>query len=123
MTDRTGGPAAAPIDPAHLRVLRVLCARLPVEEIHWALTGSLGARLQGVDLAVHDVDVQTSLARTARAADLLADHVVTPPRPWESERVRSVFATLRIAGVEVELMGGMAKRADPGQPWGPPVDP
>jgi hypothetical protein len=44
--------------PYQLAVER-LVANLPVDEVNWALTGSVAHRLQGADIECHDVDVQT----------------------------------------------------------------
>jgi hypothetical protein len=108
---------------AYLRALTVLCEVLPIDEINWALTGSVGHRLQGVVVDVHDIDVQTDEASTGEAAQRLAAYLVDAPVVRESERMWSLFATLRIEGIQVELMGGIRKRPGPGQPWGPPTDP
>jgi len=111
------------IPPEHLRALRVLCERLPPAAVNWALTGSLGHRLQGVDVPVHDIDVQTDAGGAAKAADLLPEYVVDRPRPRESERMSSIFSTLMIADVKVEIMGAVRKRDRPDAAWGPVTDP
>lgn len=116
-------PAAYPIPAPHRAALAVLCERLPLDQVNWALTGSVGHRLQGVDVEVHDIDVQTDEASAAGAADRLAEYVLTEPRLRESERMRSIFATLRIDEIPVELMGGIRKRPDPSAGWGPATDP
>jgi hypothetical protein len=43
---------------AHLRALEFLLKRVPPLENIWVLTGSAGLRLQGVDVPVHDLDIQ-----------------------------------------------------------------
>lgn len=112
-----------PIPEIHLTALAVLCEKLPLPAVNWALTGSLGHRLQGVDVPVHDIDVQTDAEGAVRVAAALPEYVVERPRPRESERMSSVFGQLMIAGVPVEIMGGLRKRAGMGQPWGPATDP
>ena len=112
-----------PVPREHLAALAVLCAKLPLPTVNWALTGSLGHRLQGVDVPVHDIDVQTDAAGAAAVAAALAAYVVVPPGPRESDRISSIFGTLTVAGVCVEVMGGLRKRTGPGAAWGPPTDP
>lgn len=108
---------------AHRDALSTICARLPLATVNWALTGSAGHRLQGVDVPVHDIDVQTDVDGAAAVAEALAGYVVEAPRPRTSPLIRSVFGRFAVAGVEVELMGGVCHRAGPDAPWGPPVDP
>ena len=43
----------------HSHVLTLLMAKIDPTDYVWALTGSAGLRLQGVDLPVHDLDLQT----------------------------------------------------------------
>jgi len=105
----------------HLAVLAVLCDRLA--GVNWALTGSLGHRLQGVDVSVRDIDVQTDEPGAYAAARVLPEFVVEPPAPRVSPLIWSVFGRLVVAGVEVELMGGMRHRTSPDAPFGPPTDP
>ena len=112
-----------PIPGDHLTALTILCGRLPLSTVNWALTGSLGHRLQGVDVSVNDIDLQTDAASTMVVAEALAEYVITLPRPRESERISSIFGTLVVAGVPVEVMGGLRKRTGPNAAWGPPSDP
>lgn len=111
------------IPEPHLRALAVLCTRLPLRSHNWALTGSVGHRLQGVDVPVNDIDVQTDADSAATAALALPEYVVEPPRLRESELISSVFGRLRICGVLVEVMGGLRKRPHAQAPWGRPTDP
>jgi hypothetical protein len=108
---------------AHRDALAVICARLPLATVDWALTGSAGHRLQGVDVPVRDIDVQTDADGARAVGEALAEYVVEAPRPRTSPLIRSVFGRFLVAGVEVELMGGMCHRRSPDAPWGPPVDP
>jgi len=116
-------PATLPIADRYLEVLAVLCERLPLPAVNWALTGSVGHRLQGVDVEIHDVDVQTDADGALQAAERLREHVVAAPRWRESELMRSLLGALRIHDVTVELMGAIQKRPGPGHPWTEPTDP
>jgi hypothetical protein len=111
------------IPDAHLGVLRLLCAELPPEQVNWALTGSVGHRLQGVDIAVHDIDIQTDEAGAWRIDDVLHEHTVEPARQRVSDLISSIFGVYRIGDIQVELMGRLQKRPNPDHPWGLPTDP
>lgn len=109
-------------DP-HREALATICARLPLATVNWALTGSVGHRLQGVDVPVRDIDVQTDEDGASAVGEALAEYVVEAHRQRTSPLIRSVFGRFLVAGVEVELMGGMCHRRSPDAPWGAPVDP
>lgn len=47
------------IDPHYHNVLRKICACLQDCRCPWAITGSLGLSLQGMAMAVNDIDIQT----------------------------------------------------------------
>ena len=47
------------IEPSYLNVLRKIQARLKECQVPWVITGSLGMALQGMDIPVHDIDLQT----------------------------------------------------------------
>ncbi len=111
------------IPSTHLAALRVLCRALPLNEVNWALTGSLAHRLQGLDLTVNDIDVQTDAPGSEAATQRLDAWVLDRPRLRESELISSVFGTFEIHGILVELMGGLRKRSGAGRPWGPATDP
>ncbi|MEA3408702.1 MAG: hypothetical protein U9R48_11620 [Chloroflexota bacterium] len=105
----------------HLTALQTLCARLEDGRVTWALTGSLGMALQGVPVAVHDIDIQTDRDGAYEIERRFSDCVVTPVRYAASERIRSHLGALEIGGVKVEIMGALQKRLDDGR-WEEPVD-
>jgi hypothetical protein len=89
----------------------VLAAAIP--ELHrlcrdpWTVIGSAAVRLAGVEVAVADLDVLTSV----RDAEILIGHwrarrddTYVPPG---EERFRSCFARFRFPGLPVEVMGGL----------------
>ena len=111
------------LPPGFADVLHLLCERLPLEEVNWALTGSLGMTLSGMPLEqVHDVDVQTDATSWSVVEERFSSSVVEPVHLRTSERMRSYFGRLVVDGVDVEGMGGIQKRLEDGQ-WEPPVDP
>lgn len=112
-------PAAIP--PSHWEALRLLVSRLAAEPIDWALTGSTSFALQGVAVPVNDIDVQTGGEQAYRIAACFPELVLRPVAFSGTERIRSHFGALIIAGVKVELMGGLQKRLPDGS-WEEPVD-
>ncbi len=48
------------IELYYLSTLRKICAQLNNCQNSWVVTGSLGMALQGVDIEVHDIDIQTN---------------------------------------------------------------
>ncbi len=105
----------------HARALEVILERVPPEEIPWALTGSAGMRLQGVDVPVHDLDLQSDARGVRELEARLADFVRQEVREWVSERTRSLDGKAEIAGVEVELIGDICHRREGGE-WSDPPD-
>jgi len=77
--------------------------------------------LQGMDIEVHDIDLQTDPHGAYEIERRLSQYVVQPVRSLASERLRSHFGTLEIDGTKVEVMGGLQKRLHDGD-WEPPVD-
>jgi hypothetical protein len=47
------------IEEAYLEALRLIHDKLGDDPFAGAITGSLGMALQGMDLEVHDIDIQT----------------------------------------------------------------
>ena len=89
----------------------------------WAFTGSTGMYMQGMALTVHDIDIQA----TAESTYEIERRLLTAGEPQikvyyrESERMRSHYGKLLIAGVEVELMGAIQHRNSGGE-WEPTID-
>ena len=108
------------IEEKHLNVLRKINALLQNKQLNWAITGSLGMALQGMELDVHDIDIQTDQRTAYEIEKLFAEKVVAPVYFRESERIRSHYGALEIDGVKVEIMGDLQKRLE-GQTWEEPV--
>lgn len=91
-----------------------LTARLD-RGLAWSVTGSANLALRGLPVDPGDVDVMTTAAGAYRIADEFDEHVVRPvdpPDPDPDRRIRSHFGALRLAGVEVEVMGAVEHRVD-----------
>jgi len=107
-----------PLNPYHISTLHILCNRLDGTGITWAITGSIGMALQGVDLTPHDIDLQSDGASIQALAEKLSDYMVEPLH-WKTGRgTRSYFAVCNVEGMQVELMAGLEKRGADGK-WSP----
>jgi len=96
------------IDPNYTKVLEIIYPRLSQEPIPvWAITGSLGFALQGLEIEVHDVDIQTDCEGAYEIERRLSEYSIRPVIHSETERIRSHFGALEIEGVKVEIMGDL----------------
>lgn len=102
-------------------VLSFLVERVSPAEYLWALTGSAGLRLQGVDTPVNDLDLQTDARMVFLLEKTLAEFMKIPVRLWESEHTLSYHGQAEINGLQVELLGNVRHRGAGGT-WEPPLD-
>lgn len=105
----------------HTKVLHLLVERVHPAEYSWALTGSAGLRLQGVDISVYDLDLQTDAETIYLLEKKLAGFIKTPVHIWESEHTRSYHGQAEINGLQVELLGDIRHRRA-GDTWEPPLN-
>ena len=105
----------------HAMVLSFLVEKVSPAEYLWALTGSAGLRLQGVDLLVNDLDLQTDTKTSFLMEKKLADFMKVPVHLWESEHTLSYHGQAEIHGLQVELLGDMRHRQPDGT-WSMPLD-
>jgi hypothetical protein len=77
-------------------------------------------RLQGVDLPVNDLDLQTDGKTIFRLEKQLAEFMKTPVHFWESEHTLSYHGQAEINGLQVEFLGDMRHRRPDGT-WEPPL--
>jgi hypothetical protein len=119
------GPQEMEIPLSFERALRVIHACLADLEHPWGITGSLGMRLQGMPLAVRDIDLQSDQPGAYAIQERLAaspECAVTLTVAYlESANIRSHFGRLEIAGVKVEVMGDIANRLPAGG-WSVPPE-
>jgi hypothetical protein len=108
------------IPAEYLTVLRKINGRLEHCDVLWVITGSVGMALQGMDIRVHDIDIQTDIEGVYEIEEKFFESVITPVRYVESERIRSHLGALRMDGVRVEIMGAIQKCGDDGV-WEKPV--
>jgi 3-methyladenine DNA glycosylase/8-oxoguanine DNA glycosylase len=102
-------------------VLKTICVKLGEADILWAVTGSLGFALQGMNIPVHDIDLQTDKDGAYQIEKSFPDQIVRPVTLSSSENIQSHYGELHIDGVKVEIMGDLQKRLPDGS-WEEPVD-
>lgn len=108
------------IEARFLSVLRQIVSRLADSATIWAIAGSLGLALQGIDVVVHDIDLQTDMPGAFEIERRFADSVIRPIAFSPSERVRSYLGALQIQDLTIEIIGDMQMRLDSGL-WEDPV--
>ena len=99
---------------AYLHALDLLIKRVSPLEYIWALTGSASLRLQGVEVPVHDLDIQAGQKTVYRIEKRLAGFMKTPVHLWESTGMRSLEGKALLEGVEIELLANGAHRQPDG---------
>jgi len=75
--------------------------------IQWAVTGSLGMVLHGMEMEIHDIDIQTDKEGAYQIERRLVNYLVKLVHFKASERIRSYFGIFEINGIKVEVMGDM----------------
>ncbi len=100
------------IDSRFLVVLQKIYERLETCNVPWVITGSFGMALQGIDMEVHDIDLQTDQRGAYEIESRFSEYVITPVRYLSSERIRSHLGKLEIDSIKVEIMGAIQKRID-----------
>ena len=76
--------------------------------------------LQGMDVEIHDIDIQTDKEGAYEVESRFPEYVVKPVRYSSSERICSHLGALEIDNIKVEIMGDIQKRLDD-QTWEEPV--
>ncbi len=110
-----------PENTAFLSAVRAISAGLQDLPFPWAITGSLGFALQGSEVTVHDIDLQTSQEGAFEIERRFAPESRRKVAFSQADRIRSYFGALEIAGLKVEIMGALQKRMPDGS-WEDPVD-
>ena len=90
------------IEQQYLKVLGKICTRLKDHQIDWAVTGSLGMALQGMEIEVHDIDLQTDQQGSYALDNLFPEYVVKHVHYSISERIRSYLSVMEIDGIKVD---------------------
>jgi hypothetical protein len=108
------------IESQYLDTLQKIYVLLKDCQITWVVTGSLGMALQGMDVEVHDIDLQTDKDGVYEMERHFSKYVVKSVHYSTSEKIRSHLGTLEINGIKVEIMGDIQKQMD-SQTWEEPV--
>jgi hypothetical protein len=109
------------LDQNYLDSLRIIVRRLEDTAIDWVVTGSCGFALQGVDVAVHDIDLQTDKDGAYAIERLFLEESSRKVVYSIADNIRSHLGALAINGIQVEIMGDIQKRLNDGI-WEEPVD-
>ncbi len=104
----------------YLNTLRKIYARLEDIQVDWVITGSFGMALQGMEVEIHDIDIQTDQQGAYEIEGRFSEYVVKPVQYAQSGRIRSHLGVLEMEGIKVEIMGDIQKRLDD-QTWEGPV--
>lgn len=105
----------------HTKPLYLLTERVSPAANLWALTGSAGLRLLGVNTSVHDMDVHTNAETIDLFEKRLAEFMTTSVYVWGSEHTLSFHGQAEIHGLQVELLRDVRHRRTDGT-WEPPLD-
>ena len=104
-----------------LAVLRLIAEQLQGTTINWAVTGSCSLALQGLPVAVHDIDLRTSAKDAYALESRFHLYQKRPVTLASTPTVQSHFGALEINGIQVEIIGDMQHRLPDGT-WEPIVD-
>ena len=103
------------------QTLTIIHDRLLETKIVWAITGSLGFALHGMQLNVNDIDLQTDENGAYEIEKNLKEYVVRKVRFSVSDKIKSHWGELKIESVKVEIMGALQKKLPNGN-WESPVE-
>src|SRR5665647_3782950 len=81
--------AGGMILPEQLSALRLIHERLGKTPIVWVVTGSLSFALRGIDVAVHDIDIQSDREGAYQIERLLQEYVIEPVGFSSTTQIRS----------------------------------
>ena len=82
------------IEAQYLATLRQIYSRLKDCKAVWVITGSLGMALQGMDLKVGDIDIQTDRAGAFEIEGKFSENIIDPVADSQSGANRSYSASL-----------------------------
>jgi len=115
------GSVITMISSRHLNAIRLIYERLKDKTVNWVFTGSVAFALQGLDVDVHDVDLQTDKIGVYEIECFFKEFVVQPVQLLTSKRIQSHFGVLELSWIRVEIMGDIQKRREDST-WESPVN-
>lgn len=104
-----------------LDVLRMIDHHLQGTPFTWAITGSCSLALQGVPVAVHDIDLRTTALDAYNLEAVFHAYQKRPVTFARTDTVRSHFGAFQVYGIQVEIIGDMQHRLADGT-WELPFD-
>lgn len=99
----------------HSLALNTLLELVPPEKFGWVLTGSASLRLQGVNVPVHDLDIECPGRDIRKIESILSAYITSPVHVWESDQIRSLDGKAKIGEVEIELISELEVRKGQGR--------
>jgi hypothetical protein len=105
----------------YLPILHKVYLQIKDNRNGWVITGSLGMALQGMDIDVHDIDIQTNKEGAYEIESKLKQFSTTPVNSVSSELIKSYLGKFIVDDVQVELMGALQKKLKNGN-WEEPVN-
>ncbi|MBK9940705.1 MAG: hypothetical protein IPP13_03680 [Kouleothrix sp.] len=94
-----------------LAVVRLITDQLRGTPITWAVTGSCALLLQGIPVAVHDIDLRTTATDAYALEALFHGYQKRAVAFARTDRVQSHFGALEINRMQVEIIGDIATSA------------
>lgn len=107
-------PVLLDLSKAHTRALEFLIGIIPPDTFIWALTGSAGLRLQGVDIQIHDLDIHSNEKTIYILEQHLTQFMKTPVHYWESGGMRSLDGKVEIENIAIEILANIAHKKPDG---------
>ncbi len=108
-------------NPKLLSMIRYIHQKLDGSKIDWVVTGSLGFAIHGIDVEIHDIDLQTDKNGVYEIERCFLQYVVQKVNFLETEKMKSYFGKLTIDGINVDIIGAIQKKLPDGS-WENPVD-
>ena len=84
------------ISSLHGRALKTIHNRLRKTDVVWAITGSLSFVLQGLELEVNDIDLQTDAAGAYEIERVFTEKIIRRVEFSRSDRIASHWGELNI---------------------------
>ena len=109
-----------PVPTSFWPVLHQIHAALCSVDALWVITGSTSFALRGLPFTPNDIDLQTDAPGAYAVEQALRPFVIQPVTFSGTPQIRSHFGQLKLAGINVEIMGDMEKWVN-GR-WEPPPD-
>lgn len=96
--------------PRWRAILHRVARTLSETNIDYRLVGSAALALHGVDVPVHDLDLEMAKEDAQRLLAQFKAHIVLPLAWREAEHIRSHYGRLEIDGVGIDVMAGLERR-------------